>query len=365
MARALFLQPMTASIWSTPPSIAFGSFPAITLLRFMHNHHLLQILDRPQWLTIKGGSRNYVRKIIDGARKEQIHHGTNGQGKVVKVERRKGGEQWTLHTADGQSHVFDKVVFATHADTALSILDGQLTGQDPRRTALSAFEFSKNEAVLHSDQRLLPVARSAWAAWNFIAEETPAADADRVSLTYWMNLLQSLPEQKHGPVLVTLNPPTGPAAPRKELIAARYSYEHPVYTSRSVASQQAMKPLQGKDGLYFAGAWLKYGFHEDGFKSGLEAAHAIGARLPFEILAAERDIPGRSIALTAINAVEALRRSVLAPVFMWAAYPIVLVSTFVAGAVLNGGVAQRVRADWQASMSERESRSVWGGKKVD
>ncbi|CAO1632822.1 unnamed protein product [Sympodiomycopsis kandeliae] len=368
--RRNYLIPMTASIWSTPPSIAFNSFPAITLLRFMHNHHLLQILDRPQWLTLKGGSRNYVRKILNKVDNTRIHHGKQGQGKVVSVKKQDGG--WAVTTQDGQSHTFDQVVFACHADTALSILDEYLTQDDQRRRLLGKFQFSKNEAVLHADERLLPVARSAWAAWNFIAEECPpstaakgpnggiasAQDADRVSLTYWMNLLQSLPENKHGPVLVTLNPPTGPAAPREELVAARYSYDHPVYTSESVESQRALKPLQGKDGLHFTGAWLNYGFHEDGFKSGLEAAQLLGSRLPFEILPAERDLPKRDWSLTLINSLESTRKWI-APLLLWTAYPLVIASTcwfellsnVVAGK--KSAISQalrRVRVDWEDTM---------------
>lgn len=145
---------MTASIWSTPPSIAFSSFPAVTLLRFMHNHHLLQILDRPQWLTLKGGSQNYVRKVMSSVPIQRIHHGKQGQGRVVRVVKDDNGSQWLVHTHSGERHTFDRVVFACHADTALSILDDQLKKSDPRRRLLSSFQFSKNEAVLHADERV-------------------------------------------------------------------------------------------------------------------------------------------------------------------------------------------------------------------
>lgn len=214
----------------------------------------------------------------------------------------------------------------------------------------------------------MPVARSAWAAWNFIAEEsssTASQDADRVSLTYWMNLLQSLPEAKHGPVLVTLNPPTGPAAPRSDLVSARYCYEHPVYTAQSVSSQKAMKPLQGQDGLYFAGAWLNYGFHEDGFKSGLEAARALGATLPFEIRPAEREVPQRGMALATVNALEGVRRLV-GPWVMLGLYPLVVITTFLLEAASSSPAAKRIRSDWADAMrGEPHGNSGWVAKKVD
>lgn len=120
----------------------------------MHNHHLLQILDRPQWLTLKGGSQNYVRKVLSSVPSHRIHHGKQGQGKVNRVVKDANGAQWTVHTQSGERHTFDRVVFACHADTALSILDDQLKQSDPRRKVLSSFQFSKNEAVLHADEQV-------------------------------------------------------------------------------------------------------------------------------------------------------------------------------------------------------------------
>lgn len=147
-------QPMTASIWSTPPSIAFSAFPAITLLRFMHNHHLLQILNRPQWLTLKGGSQTYVEKVLAKVPKEQIHHSKQGAGKIVQVVKNSSGNTWTVKSADGSEADYDEVVFATHADAALKILDQALEKGDIRRSLLAQFHFSKNVAVLHGDERV-------------------------------------------------------------------------------------------------------------------------------------------------------------------------------------------------------------------
>lgn len=296
--RKNYLIPMTASIWSTAPETALSSFPALTLLRFMHNHHLLQILDRPQWLTIKNGSRSYVDRITSKLPPHRIHQGPHKGAVQAAWIDDKG--KWTIETADGQHHPnFDRVIFATHADQTAAILRAGLRHSSSSLTetlaVLDRFGFSHNTAVLHADTRLMPVRRAAWSAWNFLAETQRGGDVDRVSLTYWMNLLQSLPEAKFGPVLVTLNPstePESPYTPRPELVVRRQTYSHPIYTPDSVAAQHELQQLQGGKGAFFVGAWTKYGFHEDGFASGLRAAAAIeGVYLPFDVRHAERAVP--------------------------------------------------------------------------
>lgn len=235
----------------------------------------------------------------------------------------------------------------------------------------------------------MPLRRQAWSAWNFIAEEQSSAssavhsstngsakgantahsspqDADRVSLTYWMNLLQSLPESKHGHVLVTLNPPTGAAAPRQELVAAQYDYDHPVYTAQSVRAQKAIRSVQGKDGLHFAGAWLAYGFHEDGFSSGLRVAERLGAQLPFDVRSAERAVPQRDTALLVIESLERCRS--LAAMPLWAIlYPVVLLITTLLQLVPLGGIgstAARVQYDWISThRASNAGAETWGKAK--
>lgn len=417
--RPCLWQPMTASIWSTPPSLAFSSFPAVTLLRFMHNHHLLQILNRPQWLTLKGGSGNYVKRVLAKVPKDRLHHDAHdgGSGKAVQVKR-SGDGGWMVKTADGNEDRYDEVVFATHADTTLALLDETLDSGDSRRDILSRFEFSKNEAVLHGDERvskrsqpnvsphradslthtssslqLMPVRREAWSAWNFIAEEARSAtsatqkantasttsssqDSDRVSLTYWMNLLQSLPATSHGHVLVTLNPPMGKgAAPREELVAGRYTYDHPIYTPQSVAAQKALKPLQGQDGLHFAGAWLNYGFHEDGFTSGLRVGERLGAKLPFDIRSAERDLPPGDVSLVLVEGLEAVRTRLAAPLIR-GLHPLIVLASLILEMVANlltyllagPGVRceirnglRRVRVDWERNAAEEVHKGGSGG----
>ncbi|CBQ69704.1 conserved hypothetical protein [Sporisorium reilianum SRZ2] len=343
--RKNYLIPMTASIWSTAPETALSSFPALTLLRFMHNHHLLQILDRPQWLTIKNGSRSYVDRIVSHLPQERIHQG-NQKGEVVAAWIDGRNAKWTLKTADGAKHSgWDRVIFAAHADETLKMFQaGEAEGLSVGRQVLDTlarFQFSQNVAVLHADTRLMPVRRAAWSAWNFLAETVPLAsssasitssnatlaahgedemngkqltstsegDVDRVSLTYWMNLLQSLPESKYGPVLVTLNPTTSPSSPytpRPELVLKRQAYAHPLYTPDTVLAQTQLKPLQGTRGAFFAGAWTNYGFHEDGFSSGLRAAEAVGeVYLPFDVRDAERSVPAsKEWACTAVEVVD-------------------------------------------------------------
>lgn len=319
--RKNYLIPMTASIWSTAPETALSSFPALTLLRFMHNHHLLQILDRPQWLTIKNGSHSYVDRILSRLPHERVHQG-HEKGQVVAAWIDARNNKWTLKTANGEKHSgWDKVIFAAHADQTVQILKaGQAEGLSVGRetmAVLERFKFSENVAVLHSDVRLMPKRRVAWSAWNFLAETIHSSavsangnvngngkqvyqkeeeqDVDRVSLTYWMNLLQSLPEEKFGPILVTLNPTTSPSSPytpKPELVLKTQSYTHPLYTPDSVLAQTQLKSHQGIRGAFFAGAWTNYGFHEDGFSSGLRAAEAIeGVYLPFDVKDAEREVP--------------------------------------------------------------------------
>lgn len=274
---------MTAAIWSTPPDDAALEFPTATLVRFMHNHHLLTVLDRPQWLTIKGGSKQYVDSILARLGPHQFHRAAP----VVAVDSVPGAPL-VVHTADGTAHgAFDHVVLACHADQSLAILRAGEGGATAKEEALlGAFRFAPNVAVLHADLALMPVRRPAYAAWNYLARTGPDGKVNEVALTYWMNLLQSIPEAAHGPVLVTLNPPFAPD-PAKTV--ATYEYEHPQFTTASVAAQAYLPGIQHRPErrLSFAGAWTKYGFHEDGWRSGLLAAAPFCA-LPYDVVPAER-----------------------------------------------------------------------------
>ncbi|SCZ98301.1 BZ3500_MvSof-1268-A1-R1_Chr3-2g06281 [Microbotryum saponariae] len=280
-----YLLPMTAAIWSTPPDKAALDFPALTLIRFMHNHHLMQILDRPTWLTVENGSHSYVNRILNRLDPAKYH-----QGRRIESVRTGGKEgKVVLKDSEGNETDWDHVIFACHADTTLKILEKGEGITEEEKRILSGFEFSKNRAVLHSDPELMPQRRIAWSAWNYLtASDGPKLNVNSVALTYWMNLLQSIPEAIYGPVLVTLNPPF---EPRKEHKFAEWDYEHPLFSEKSVRSQDELKKIQNKRGITFAGAWTKYGFHEDGLTSGLRiAVDHLGAQSPFPIRHAERNL---------------------------------------------------------------------------
>lgn len=251
--------PMCAAIWSSPVDQMRG-FPADSFFRFFLNHGLLQLTDRPQWRTIAGGSQAYVKalaKAIDGS----IRVGEPVQG----LQRSEQGV--TVSLSDGTLESFDDVVLACHSDQALKLV----SDADPEeRTLLSAIRYRPNTAVLHTDTRLMPRRRSAWASWNYL--ERRRGDTHEISLTYWMNRLQPLPVET--PVLVTLNPQT---EPDPDTVLRVDSYDHPVFDQAAISAQSAIGQIQGRGGIWYCGAWLGSGFHEDGLQSGLIVADALGA----------------------------------------------------------------------------------------
>ena len=274
-----YLIPMTAAVWSTSPDKASLQFPAIILIRFLWNHHLLNtITQRPDWLTIPGGTNQYINAVLSDFPKDRIH--TTAQ--VTAVAPTKDGSV-TL-TVNGAEHKFDHVILATHGDQALEILQPVATKEEI--DILSAFQTNRNIAVLHSDLTLMPRRRVAWSSWNYITESPfpPTGDGNisKVCLTYWMNLLQHIPEKKYGPILVTLNPLS---MPDPRLAKGIWEYSHPLYNSAAIRSQKLLPNIQNTRSISYCGAWTKYGFHEDGFSSGIAAAmNHLGAELPFEFV---------------------------------------------------------------------------------
>ncbi|ORY64362.1 amine oxidase [Pseudomassariella vexata] len=273
-----YLIPMTAAVWSTSPDRCSLEFPAVTLIRFMWNHHLLStIAKRPDWLTLEGGAKSYIDAVMKGFPpnhlflKTAVRHLTNEKNGRVR-----------LHFENGKSDVFDHVVLATHGDQAYQIIEPSAT--EDEKTIMSAFKTSENNCILHSDLSHMPVNTKSWTSWNYITQSNPwtGRDVDKVSLTYNMNILQHIPRGTFGDVLVTLNPLH---EPKEETIQGRYSYSHPLYTASAIQAQNALPRIQNKRNISYAGAWTKYGFHEDGFSSGLYVAQAhLGARLPFEFV---------------------------------------------------------------------------------
>ncbi|MFC5392543.1 NAD(P)/FAD-dependent oxidoreductase [Bosea vestrisii] len=267
------LLPMAAAIWSAPCSEIL-SYPARAFLRFHHNHGLLQLTDRPLWRTVTGGSAVYVERLRSRFR------GSVRLGTPARQVRRSPNE--VLVAGDGWSERFDQVVFATHADRTLALL----ADPDPlEASALGAFRYSRNRAVLHGDEALMPRRRRAWASWNHLGERARPDAA--CAVTYWMNLLQDLPRQR--PFFVTLNPPETLCA---ETILREEVYEHPIFDRAALAAQEHLWTLQGARRSWFCGAYFGSGFHEDGLQSGLAVAEALGdVRRPWNVADESGRIP--------------------------------------------------------------------------
>jgi len=250
------LLPMAAAIWSGDARDMLG-YPAAAFLRFFQSHGLLQLRDRPQWRTVSGGSREYVRRLT-APFADSIRHTA-----AVAVSRQDNGVR--VRDISGAEDMFDHVVLATHADEALRLL------ADPgaeEREALGCWRYRANHAVLHRDAGLMPKRRRVWSSWNFIGGQ----DADaRLCVTYWMNRLQSL--DPSDPLFVTLNPVRPPAP---ESVIARFDYTHPGFDQAALRSQHRLWTLQGRRNTWYCGSYFGYGFHEDALQSGLAVAEWLG-----------------------------------------------------------------------------------------
>jgi uncharacterized protein len=252
-----FAAPLVSTVWSCPPRLAF-SYPARYLFTFLANHGLLSVRRQVTWHTISGGSANYVNRIADALARVRV-------GCAVRsVRRLASGVE--VRDQSGATAVFDAAVIATHADQALSVLASPTRLE---RAVLGAFGYSSNRVLLHGDPRLLPRSRGARASWNYYQES--CAGTGPVRVCYDMNRLQRLGTSQR--YLVSVNPATDPKA---STVAAAMTYEHPVYTPKSVGAQRRLAELN--DGrLAFAGAYHGWGFHEDGCRSGVAAAVSLGA----------------------------------------------------------------------------------------
>ena len=257
--RHWYFLPMLGCIWSCPTDQMLR-FPVATMVRFCHNHGLIQVQNRPQWHTVAGGARRYVHAILQGLDARLATPVTHIERTMVGVSVR----------AAGVTEPFDAVVLAVHSDQALRLLAQPSAAE---RRVLGAIRYQPNRAVLHTDTRVMPRRRAAWAAWNYERAADGAQESARVCLHYWLNRLQPLPFAQ--PVLVSLNP-VSPIDPAK--ILGEFDYDHPVFDLSAWSAQKQVAELQGVQRTWFAGAWTGYGFHEDGLQSGYRAADALLAQ---------------------------------------------------------------------------------------
>ena len=261
--RSLYLVPMAACIWSTP-STQIARFPLQTFLAFCHNHGLLAVTNRPQWRTVVGGAREYVKKLAASLPDIRL-------ASPVRAIRR-FDDRVEVATAQG-SERFDQVVLAAHTDQSLALLDHPGIEE---RAALRAIPYQANRAVLHTDASLLPRRKRAWASWNFHSRSMALTD-EPVSLSYLINRLQPLPFAT--PVVVTMNPLR---EPRSETVIASFDYHHPVFLEGSDEAKRRVADLQGGRRTWYCGAWTRYGFHEDGLLSAVNVARQMGASIPWQ-----------------------------------------------------------------------------------
>jgi predicted NAD/FAD-binding protein len=255
--RDWYLLPMLGCIWSCPTDQMLR-FPVATLIRFCHNHGLIQVNNRPRWHTVRGGARQYVARITERIDDKRLHT------PVRRIER---SPQGVRVFTDAGPETFDHVILACHADQALALL-AQPSLEEA--TTLAAIRSQPNEAVLHTDASVMPQRKLAWAAWNYERSTETAREQQQVCLHYWINQLQPLPFDQA--VIVSLNPlrEIDPAC-----VLGRYAYDHPVFDLAAIEAQGHMAALQGQQHTWYAGAWLGYGFHEDGLRAGQAAARGI------------------------------------------------------------------------------------------
>jgi predicted NAD/FAD-binding protein len=259
-----YLLPMGAAIWSSCAG-AIGDAPAESIVRFFANHGLLRMI-QPLWRTVSGGSRRYVERI--GA---SLGARVRTDSAVRRVKRTPFGVEVT--DARGRTLRFDQAILACHADQALALL---ADADAEERAFLGAVRFAPNRAVLHRDPALMPRRRAAWGSWNAIADPAGAAAG---GVTYWMNRLQGLDPSR--PLFVSLNPPR---EPDPALVFAVFDYDHPRFDAPALAAQRRFGRIQGRGGVWYAGAWLGHGFHEDGLTAGLRVALALGGRMPWRFV---------------------------------------------------------------------------------
>ena len=256
---------MGAAIWSSSVDRML-QFPAKNFIQFYDNHGLLDIMNRPQWYTTDGGSREYVKKLIAGFEdKIKLNCGVAKiipkDNKVLIIDRN-GGEQ-----------IFDHVILGCHADEALSMIENP---SDNHKSILGAFSYQNNRVVIHRDESFMPKNKKCWASWVYLSEQKHDKNS-KISLSYWMNNLQEL--NCDSPIILTLNPGR---MPQKDLIFDIHAFSHPIFDEKAIMAQKKISHIQGIDGIWFCGAYQHYGFHESGLLSAMNVAKAFGVEIPWQ-----------------------------------------------------------------------------------
>ena len=276
--RDWYFLPMIGCIWSCPTDQMLR-FPIGTMIRFCHNHGLIQVANRPQWHTVRGGAKHYVAKLLQGIPDARLNtpvrrvHRLPAAGGLAAGQ---AGQAGVMVATDPGAERFDEVVLACHSDQSLALL---ADASQAERSILGAIRYHPNRALLHTDTAVLPKRKLAWAAWNYARAADSGREQAAVCLHYLINRLQPLPWAQ--PVVVSLNP--DPALmPDPATVLGDFHYSHPVFDMAAVQAQQRLGDIQGRSGLWFCGAWTRYGFHEDGLSSGLNVAQALRERWQFE-----------------------------------------------------------------------------------
>src|SRR5262245_7292569 len=261
--RDRYLMPMAACIWSTPLGRML-EYPAQTFVRFMNNHGLLTIGPQLRWRTVRGGSRSYVERLV-GPLRRRARLG------IAASAVRRLSDGVVVRDTTGQWDRFDKVVLAWHADQALALLADAGTRE---RALLGRFVYSQNEVWLHQDAALMPRRQSVWSSWNYVADQRERDTP--VSVTYWMNRLQHLPQRT--PVFVSVS---AGHPPRLAATHGHFTFHHPMYDAAAIRAQRELHEIQGMRDTYFCGSYCGYGFHEDALSAGLDVAEQLGVRRPW------------------------------------------------------------------------------------
>jgi predicted NAD/FAD-binding protein len=260
--KRYYLLPMAGAIWSCPPAEMLR-FPALSLIRFFVNHHLMSASGQPQWYTVTGGAQEYARRLTAPfAGRIRVNCG------AVSVTRGESGV--TVRDAQGGCEVYDDVVMASHGDETLTLLQDASAEE---RAILSCFRYQKNRAVLHRDESFMPRRRRCWASWVY---ESDGGYHPKITVTYWMNRLQGLDPAR--PLFVSLNPKREIA---KDMVFDEAEFDHPMFDASAIAAQPKVASLQGQRRTWFAGAYLGHGFHEDGLASAVAVAKSFGVDTPW------------------------------------------------------------------------------------